>query len=119
VVAALPGIPTPFLLLLKRFCLFIGFAESGVPLGVTFSFLIASPLISEIAFGHALRIVRLADRRDLHCLGARHRMSVIGLSLPEMIILRKVIKIKLILIFAGILFVSFTLTGYLFNAIRG
>jgi uncharacterized membrane protein YraQ (UPF0718 family) len=36
-----------------------------------------------------------------------------------MIILRKVIKLKLILIFAGILFVSFTLTGYLFNAILG
>jgi uncharacterized membrane protein YraQ (UPF0718 family) len=36
-----------------------------------------------------------------------------------MIILRKVITIKLLAIFAGILFVSFTLTGYLFNAIRG
>jgi uncharacterized membrane protein YraQ (UPF0718 family) len=46
-------------------------------------------------------------------------MAVIGLSLPEMIILRKVIKIKLLAIFAGILFVSFTLTGYLFNAILG
>ena len=29
--------------------LFIGFVESGVPLGITFSFLIASPLINEIA----------------------------------------------------------------------
>jgi uncharacterized membrane protein YraQ (UPF0718 family) len=46
-------------------------------------------------------------------------MVIIGLSLPEMIILRKVIKIKLLLTFAGILFVSFTLTGYLFNAILG
>jgi uncharacterized membrane protein YraQ (UPF0718 family) len=46
-------------------------------------------------------------------------MSVIGLSLPEMVILRKVIKIKLILIFAGILFVAFTMTGYLFNWILG
>jgi hypothetical protein len=46
-------------------------------------------------------------------------MAVIGLSLPEMIILRKVIKIKLLAIFAGILFVSFTLMGYLFNAILG
>jgi uncharacterized membrane protein YraQ (UPF0718 family) len=42
-----------------------------------------------------------------------------GLSLPEMIILRKVIRIKLLAIFAGILFVAFTLTGYLFNAILG
>ena len=46
-------------------------------------------------------------------------MAVIGLSLPEMIILRKVIRIKLLAIFAGILFVAFTLTGYLFNAILG
>jgi uncharacterized membrane protein YraQ (UPF0718 family) len=46
-------------------------------------------------------------------------MAVIGLSLPEMIILQKVIKIKLILIFAGILFVSFTLMGYLINALLG
>jgi uncharacterized membrane protein YraQ (UPF0718 family) len=46
-------------------------------------------------------------------------MAVIGLSLPEMIILRKVIKIRLLAIFAGILFVAFTMTGYLFNAILG
>ena len=46
-------------------------------------------------------------------------MSVVGLSLPEMIILRKVIKIKLIAIFVGILFVAITLTGLLFNAILG
>jgi hypothetical protein len=36
-----------------------------------------------------------------------------------MIILRKVIRIKLLLVFAGILFISFTLTGYLFNALLG
>jgi uncharacterized membrane protein YraQ (UPF0718 family) len=29
--------------------LFIGFVESGIPLGVTFSFLIATPLVNEIA----------------------------------------------------------------------
>ena len=29
--------------------LFIGFVESGVPLGVTFSFLVASPMINEVA----------------------------------------------------------------------
>jgi len=46
-------------------------------------------------------------------------MSVIGLSLPEMIILRKVMKPKLIVIFALILFIAFVITGYLFNAILG
>ena len=44
-------------------------------------------------------------------------MSVTALSLPEMIILRNVLKPKLIAIFVGILAVSITLTGYLFNIV--
>lgn len=44
-------------------------------------------------------------------------MSVIGLSLPEMIILRKVIKLPLILIFIGVVACGIILVGYLFNAI--
>jgi hypothetical protein len=46
-------------------------------------------------------------------------MSVIGLSLPEMIILRRVIKPRLIAVFALVLFVAFVITGYLFNALLG
>ncbi len=42
-------------------------------------------------------------------------MSVTALSLPEMIILRRVLKPKLLAIFIGVLFVAFVLTGYLFN----
>jgi uncharacterized protein len=48
VLAALLGIPTPFCSC-SAVPLFIGFVESGVPLGITFSFLIASPLINEVA----------------------------------------------------------------------
>ena len=48
VIAALLGIPTPFCSC-SAVPLFIGFVESGVPLGITFSFLIASPLINEVA----------------------------------------------------------------------
>lgn len=44
-------------------------------------------------------------------------MSVIGLSLPEMIILRKVIKLPLILIFISIVACGIILVGYLFNVI--
>ena len=44
-------------------------------------------------------------------------MSVIGLSLPEMIILRKVLKLKLILIFIGIVATGIIVVGYLFNLI--
>ena len=31
--------------------LFIGFVTAGIPLGVTFSFLIAAPMVNEIALG--------------------------------------------------------------------
>jgi uncharacterized membrane protein YraQ (UPF0718 family) len=244
VVAAVLGIPTPFCSC-SAVPLFIGFVESGVPLGITFSFLIASPLINEVAaamllamfgwqiaaiyiisglliaiiagiilgrlhlenevedFVYKIKLHDLAEKtmtwkdrlifaknesRDITLkvlpyillgigIGAvihgyapadflvniagknnpfavpiavligiplysnaagmipimevltskgmamgtalAFMMAVIGLSLPEMIILRKVIKIKLLAIFAAILFVSFTLTGYLFNVVLG
>ncbi|MBK7259625.1 MAG: permease [Ignavibacteriae bacterium] len=44
-------------------------------------------------------------------------MAVIGLSLPETIILRKVIKLPLIAIFVGVVGTGILLVGYLFNAI--
>lgn len=44
-------------------------------------------------------------------------MSVAAISLPELIILRKVLKPQLIATFAGILFVAFIAVGFLFNAI--
>ena len=244
VLAALLGIPTPFCSC-SAVPLFIGFVESGVPLGITFSFLIASPLINEVAaamllamFGWQIALIYIVSgliiaivagiiigrlhleseveefvwKCKMHdgpektmtwrnridfgiseskaitlkvlpyiilgiAIGAvihgyapadflvniagkdnplavpiavligiplysnaagmipimevltakgmamgtalAFMMAVIGLSLPEMIILRKVIKIKLLVIFAGILFAAFTLTGYLFNAILG
>jgi uncharacterized protein len=48
VLAATLGIVTPFCSC-SAVPLFIGFVESGIPLGVTFSFLIAAPLINEVA----------------------------------------------------------------------
>lgn len=244
VLAALLGIPTPFCSC-SAVPLFIGFVESGVPLGITFSFLIASPLINEVAaamllamFGWQIALLyivsgliiaivagiiigrlhlegeveefvykcKLHDQEEkpmtwrerilfainesksitltvfpyiaigiaigaiihgyapadflasiagpgnplavpiaviigiplysnaagmipvMQVLTAKgmamgtalaFMMAVIGLSLPELIILRKVIKIKLLAAFVGIMFVAITLTGYLFNAILG
>jgi len=46
--AGLLGIVTPFCSC-SAVPLFIGFVESGVPLGVTFSFLISSPMVNEVA----------------------------------------------------------------------
>ena len=44
-------------------------------------------------------------------------MSVIGLSLPETIILKKVLKIQLIGVFVGVVGVGIIIVGYLFNFI--
>lgn len=244
VLAALLGVPTPFCSC-SAVPLFIGFVESGVPLGVTFSFLIASPMVNEVAIALLLGLVgwkitaiyigsgllvailagiaigrmnlesevedfvykiksrevresRMASRERLvfaknetasivmkvfpymalgiglgslihgyapigilaeiagkdnpfavlvavligiplysnaagmipiveallgkgMALGTAlaFMMSVTALSLPEMIILRKVLKPKLIFAFAAVMFVSITLIGLLFNAILG
>jgi uncharacterized membrane protein YraQ (UPF0718 family) len=48
ILAAMLGIVTPFCSC-SAIPLFLGFVESGVPLGVTFSFLIAAPMINEVA----------------------------------------------------------------------
>jgi uncharacterized membrane protein YraQ (UPF0718 family) len=48
VMAAGLGIVTPFCSC-SAIPLFLGFVESGIPLGVTFSFLIAAPMINEVA----------------------------------------------------------------------
>jgi uncharacterized protein len=244
VLAALLGVPTPFCSC-SAVPLFIGFVKSGVPLGVTFSFLIASPLINEVAaamlfgmFGWRITVLYILSGLIIAIIGGitigrlrlekevedsvyktnsktqtdermtwRGRidfalkeskditssvlpyllagigvggvihgyapsdfllsiagkgnllavpiavlmgiplysnaagmmpivsvliskgmatgtalafmMSVTGISLPEMVILRKVLKIRLLLAFAGILLIAFTLTGYMFNAVIG
>lgn len=61
------GIITPFCSC-SAVPLFIGFVESGVPLGVTFSYLIAAPLINEVAlallwglFGWKIALIYIAS----------------------------------------------------------
>jgi uncharacterized protein len=48
VLAALLGIVTPFCSC-SAVPLFIGFVQAGVPLGITFSFLISAPMVNEVA----------------------------------------------------------------------
>ena len=48
VMAAMLGIVTPFCSC-SAIPLFLGFVQAGVPLGVTFSFLISAPMINEVA----------------------------------------------------------------------
>ena len=42
-------------------------------------------------------------------------MAVVGLSLPEVIILRRVLKPQLIAVFVGVVSLAIVITGYLFN----
>ena len=49
-VASLFGVVTPFCSC-SSVPLFIGFVRGGIPLGVTFAFLITSPLVNEVAIG--------------------------------------------------------------------
>lgn len=50
IMAASLGIVTPFCSC-SAVPLFIGFLQAGVPLGVTFSFLISAPMVNEVALG--------------------------------------------------------------------
>ena len=56
VLAACLGIVTPFCSC-SAVPLFIGFVSAGVPLGVTFSFLIAAPMVNEVALGLLLGLL--------------------------------------------------------------
>lgn len=48
ILASLLGIVTPFCSC-SAIPLFLGFVEAGIPIGITFSFLIAAPMINEVA----------------------------------------------------------------------
>jgi uncharacterized membrane protein YraQ (UPF0718 family) len=216
VLASLLGVATPFCSC-SAVPLFIGFVTSGVPLGVTFSFLVSAPMVNEIALALLYGMERYVedwvyaspaeadDGDEGPDLSWRHRvdygldavrdivgkvwlwvlagiavgaiihgyvpenfmaaimgadawwsvplavlvgipmysnaagiipivqallgkgaalgtvlafmMSVIGLSLPEMIILRKVLRVRLIATFAGVVGTGILIVGYVFNAL--
>jgi len=67
ILASLLGIVTPFCSC-SAVPLFLGFIEAGVPLGITFSFLVASPMINEVAlvlllgmFGWKIALIYIAS----------------------------------------------------------
>jgi len=67
ILAALLGIVTPFCSC-SAVPLFIGFIEAGIPLGVTLSFLVSSPMVNEVAlvmlwglFGWKIALLYLAS----------------------------------------------------------
>ena len=93
-----------------------GIAGKDNPLAVPIAVLIGVPLYSNAA--GTLPIVQALMAKGMAAGTALAlMMSITALSLPEMVILRKVMKPKLIAVFAGILAVSFVLVGLLFNAL--
>jgi len=86
--------------------LFIGFVEAGIPLGVP----LYSNATGVIPVAEAMLGKGVAIGTTLAFM-----MSIAALSLPEMIILRKVIKWPALALYAGVLAVAFMLVGWGFN----
>lgn len=70
--ASLFGAITPFCSC-SSIPLFIGFVKGGIPLGVTFAFLITSPLVNESCRRHVSRLIR--PEGDAHL---RHQWHLVG-----------------------------------------
>ncbi len=92
------------------------YAGPGNPFAVIVAVLIGIPLYSNAA-GTIPIIQALVEKGLPMGTALAFMMSIVAISVPEMIILRKVIKPKLIAIFTGILALAIIIVGYLFNAI--
>ena len=90
------------------------YAGSGKWYAVPLAVLIGIPLYSNAA-GVIPLVSALTEKGVSMGTTLAFMMSVTALSLPEFMILKKVMKIKLILIFAGIVGAGIIFTGYLFN----
>jgi uncharacterized membrane protein YraQ (UPF0718 family) len=92
------------------------YAGAGNHLAVPIAVLIGIPLYSNAAgtipIVQALVGKGLPMGTALACM-----MSIVAISTPEMIILRKVIKPKLIAVFTGVVAAAIIIVGYLFNAV--
>ena len=92
----------------------VKYAGPGNPFAVIIAVLIAIPLYSNAA-GTIPIVQALVGKGMPMGTALAFMMAVVAISTPEMIILRKVIKPKMIAIFAGIITVAIIFIGYLFN----
>ncbi len=90
------------------------YVGSGKWYAVPLAVLIGIPLYSNAA-GVIPLVSALTEKGVSMGTTLAFMMSVTALSLPEFMILKKVMKTKLILIFAGIVGIGIIFTGYLFN----
>jgi uncharacterized membrane protein YraQ (UPF0718 family) len=93
-------------------------AGDGGVLSVAGAVLIGVPLYSDAVGIIPIAEVLLGKGVPLGTVLA-FMMAVTALSLPEMIILKKVVKMPLLALFAGYLTIAFVIVGMLFNQLRG
>ena len=98
--------------------LIVSIAGSGSLLSVIGAVLAGVPLYSDAVGIIPVAEVLLAKGVPLGTVLA-FMMAVVALSLPEMLILRKVVKWPLLALFAGYLATAFVIVGMLFNQLRG
>jgi uncharacterized membrane protein YraQ (UPF0718 family) len=90
------------------------YAGSGKWYEVSLAVLIGIPLYSNAA-GVIPLVSALTEKGVSMGTTLAFMMSVTALSLPEFMILKKVMKVKLIMIFATVVGIGIMFTGYLFN----
>jgi uncharacterized membrane protein YraQ (UPF0718 family) len=94
----------------------VKYAGKGNIFAVPIAVLLGVPLYSNAA-GVIPIVYALMQKGVTMGTALAFMMAVTALSLPEMIILRKVLKIKLLAVFVGIMAITIIAVGYLFNAI--
>jgi uncharacterized membrane protein YraQ (UPF0718 family) len=94
----------------------IRYAGPQNPFAVPVAVLVGVPLYSNAA-GVIPIVYALMDKGLSMGTVLAFMMAVTALSFPEMIILRKVLKVPLLAVFAGIITVTIIMVGYLFNTI--
>lgn len=96
--------------------LFARYAGPENPLAVWLAVLLGIPLYSNAA--GILPLVEVLHQKGIP-MGTllAFMMAVVALSLPEMILLRQVLKLRLIAIWVAVVGLGIVLTGYLFNAV--
>ncbi len=98
--------------------LFTRYAGPGATFGVLVAVLIGIPLYSNAA-GILPLVEALHDKGLPMGTLLAFMMAVVALSLPEMILLRRVLKPQLLAIFIGVVGSSIIAVGYLFNYLLG
>lgn len=96
--------------------LIVKYAGADNPFAVIIAVLLAIPLYSNAA-GTIPIVQALVEKGMPLGTALAFMMAIVAISIPEMVILRKVIKPKLMAIFAGVVTTSIIFIGYLFNTI--